>query len=417
MGEVWRLHEPRPRSHSDRARRASWGETPHKAPVNYKNFIELCMVFRIEGYIDTQKHFSVPRDCLDISKITDAKDKNRIIAAISRAIETKKLTFKGSYLKHLDLKKTQQAFLALAAKRPPELLQRNLGTCDVRASYDPEFVVLMMVLRKAPLWLNEASEIFQRDERCKVEVNGHSLWSLWHDPDRVSLWLYKLGQWMGRPSAVNLGSYMLRKCMTGHKSYATQFPCFSAKGVYSMLKSKRVLDPCFGWGDRFAAAFCTQTVVSFHGIDPRKGAKNGFQQQDKLYREWLPHKVIKTQFTQGRAEKIKLTAKHYDTIFTSPPFFDKENYKNIGSFRSLDAWFQTFLQPMIDNVWQALAGGGHLVLHLEDDDKRPISNWMNTYISRQLGAMYKGIICMPKNERPGIKERGGSEPMWVWLKA
>ena len=31
----------------------------------------------IEGYIDMRKHFSVLRDCLDISKITDAKDNHQ----------------------------------------------------------------------------------------------------------------------------------------------------------------------------------------------------------------------------------------------------------------------------------------------------------------------------------------------------
>lgn len=373
------------------------------------------MVFEIDKYIGPDKQLRVPKTVLDISKPHSDRKKREVMHAIDSAIDGGKLTFDRSYLKPLSWEFTRGVFLTLCGFGRADLMNATCGTCGIRSSYAKKFVVLLMVLRHN-LHYNAASDLFQRHERMRVEVDGVSPYSLWADPDRISSWLYKVGKFMGRPSAVGLSSYLLRKCMM-HKPYATQFPPFTAKGVYVFLGARRVLDPCFGWGDRFAAAYATSSVQAFHGIDPRRTAHKGFIEQRARYGEWLPAKQMVCVFTEGRAEKTKLQAGAYDTIFTSPPFFDKEKYKSIGKFASLEAWFERFLEPMLDNVWQALSVGGHLALHLEDDPKRPISNSMNTYIGQRPGAIYRGIICMPKNERPGIKDRGNNnEPIWVWQK-
>jgi len=374
------------------------------------------MLISLKDYIDKNGQLRVPKSVLDISKVKTDRQKRTIMRLIDQAIDSGRLTFDRSFLKHLTLDDTRNAILSLYDLKAADLIKSRCNTCAVRSTYDARFVSLLVVLRHN-LWYNRASDIFQRHDRMRVEVAGFSPYKLWKDPERMSLWLYKLGHFMGKPSQVTLCSYMLRKCMM-HRPYATQFPPFTAKAVYTFLGATKVLDPCFGWGDRFAAAYCTHSVQHFHGIDPRQGASKAFLLQRQQYNEWLPHRKLTTMFTQGRAEKTDLKAKAFDTIFTSPPFFDKEKYKSIGSFASLDAWFKKFLEPMIDNVWRALAAKGHLAIHLEDDPKRPISNAMNMYIGSHEGAVYKGIICMPKNERPGIKERGdNNEPIWVWQKA
>lgn len=377
--------------------------------------------FGVAQYVHADGSFQVPKDKLDVDAIVDDEDKTKIIEAINRAITKGTLTFEG-FLKQLNWDVTERWFLRLAQLTPGDVLDKRKSTCDVKATYDSDFMIMLICLKHVNKSFNMASELFQRDERVRVEVDGYSLYSLWKSPDRVRLWLDRLRSMLGpkkKPSPILLSSYMLRKCMTGHKAYATQFPPIAAKGVYYFLRSEHVLDPCFGWGDRFAAAYATKGVKSFHGIDPRAGAQKGFTQQMDMYRAWLPNRKLLATFTKDKAQNVKLPVKAYDTIFTSPPFYNKEQYKSLGTFRNINHWFDTFLEPFIDNMWRSLAVGGSLALHLDDDIKRPISNRMNMYIGTQSKAEYQGIICMPRHQRSHSKGRGedDNEPIWVWKKA
>ena len=215
-----------------------------------------------------------------------------------------------------------------------------------------------------------------------------------------------------------LGPALLRKAICRNLPYATQFPPHSAKAVYLALGSRRVLDPCFGWGDRFAGAMCTESVVAYHGVDCRRAAEIAFHRQCLLYGRVFPEKVAASSFQLGGSESVTVPQLGFDTVFTSPPAFNKELYPGADGWANFEDYYRLFLVPMLLNVWKALCPGGHLAIHKADRRDFAVCDRMLRDVCETFpGAVYKGYIGLQLTD---VACRDPwtlyCEPVWVWQK-
>ena len=283
---------------------------------------------------------------LRLPTLVNQAEKDKLVQLLERAIRDGmsgkgKLCFPEGFYSIPSMEQTAEAFLglrafdALSLLAPPE--------CSVGQLYAAKSRPLRLITQLSPQQVrkfNSASDRFQIHERLHVSTNkAPSPYQAWTIQKWRKLWLHNLQKYYtGNPAFLHLNTALLRRAFQARFSYATQFPTAAAKCVYQYLKSRKVLDPCYGWGDRFAAAMAYSRVELFLGIDPRAGAKRGFQQQVRCYKQLLPASspvnTSSVQFIRGMAESVKLPDLSFDTIFTSPPYFDREHYDMDNSTQS-----------------------------------------------------------------------------------
>lgn len=278
--------------------------------------------------------------------LVDQAEKDKLVQLLERAIRDGisgkgKLVFPQGFYSIPSMQQTADAFSALKAFNALSLLapsERSLGQ-----PYAAKSKPLKLITQLSPQQMrnfNSASDRFQIHERLRVSTNrSPSPYQAWTILKWRKLWLLNLQKYyIGNPAFLQLNTALLRRAFQARFGYATQFPTAAAKCVYQYLKSRKVLDPCYGWGDRFAAAMASSRVQLFVGIDPRAAAKRSFQQQVACYQQLLPAispvNTGNVQFIRGMAESVKLPDLKYDTIFTSPPYFDREHYDMDNSTQS-----------------------------------------------------------------------------------
>lgn len=272
---------------------------------------------------------------------------------------------------------------------------------------------------------NDASNYFQQYNRfC---ASGHG------DPSPVTVWgsekylnsaLKPL--WTLKMDSINMGSF--RTAIALRRYMASQFRPAMAKSIYEKFNSVDVLDFSSGWGDRLCGFYSAKNTKSYIGIDPNVAVFNNYPKQVELYRSIVGEK--KVTLHNACAEDMKFDSNIVDTVFTSPPYFNAEMYtqdenQSYKKYTLIDAWLKGFMYKTLDNVWNALKPGGHLIVNISDVHRnggvQQICDPMNDYIGEKLGGEWVECFGMKMSKRPNsgaIKEKEGVfiEPVWVWKK-
>ena len=193
---------------------------------------------------------------------------------------------------------------------------------------------------------------------------------------------------------------------------ANLFKISATHTLLSYLKAHKVLDPSAGWGDRLLGAAFTQSVEVYHAVDPNTALVVPYNNMLKYL-----NLVGSDDFRMVSADFLKVTIPDmYDTVFTSPPFFDYEVYTNetsqsITGRDNLAIWVDEFYTPYLTKAYEALVSGGRMCLYVSDTKslKGFVSSTLNI-MDVVLGADYEGVIAIVNDDlkRPF--------PLWVWRK-
>ena len=244
----------------------------------------------------------------------------------------------------------------------------------------------------------------------------------------------------------HMNEKILRTMIGIRKYICSQFKPNVAKCIYDIFKSENVLDFSMGWGDRLAGFYASQTGCEYVGIDPRTVNHVNYKLQKKYYESQTGHfEFGKTsRFICDAAEDVNLAqySKYFDTIFTSPPYFDVERYGEESTqswvrHKNIKDWNEKFLHVALENVWNTLKPNGHLLINISDiyqrstgkDKPLGICDPMNDFLSKFSDSEYKGCIGMELAKRPNCRgiqtgtEYGQErldevfcEPIWIWRK-
>ena len=298
---------------------------------------------------------------------------------------------------------------------------------------------------------NNASNGFHIENRWKVDwVRTPSGWRTWQTVKGIKTIVrafYTLEQVLTK---VDLQS--IRMATTLRKYVASQFKPSIAKGFYDYFKSVNVLDFSAGWGDRLAGFYCGESTKSYVGVDPNLDNHPNYQRQVEFYKK---HQTFfeeekKVELKPLPAEDVDFTeyTEHFDTVFTSPPYFNTEKYSehDTQSFRrysEIDSWNKNFLHKTLGNIIPAMKTGGILAVNIADvycakkKGYLDICNPMNDFIKSR-GLKYRGCIGMEMTKRFNSAGAGKAasdyfsddfqdkaletkndafgEPIWIWEK-
>lgn len=99
------------------------------------------------------------------------------------------------------------------------------------------------------------------------------------------------------------------------------FTIFNNIGLNQFIEKYKVdaiYDPCAGWGERLLT--CALHNIDYYGFDINKVLDFGYKE------------IIDTfDLTQEYSSDIQDNIRHYNTLFTCPPYWNTEVYSNIGS--------------------------------------------------------------------------------------
>ena len=110
---------------------------------------------------------------------------------------------------------------------------------------------------------------------------------------------------------------------------------------------------------------------------------------------------------------------YFDTIFTSPPYFDVEKYSDEDTqsykrYKTIDSWNKNFLHETLRLIIPTLKENGILAINIADVYHESvkgyvdITNAMNDYIKSQ-GLKYEGCIGMEMTKRFNSAGKGVSD--------
>ena len=267
-----------------------------------------------------------------------------------------------------------------------------------------------------------ASNYFHQETRWLCDsMNSPSPYRVWHT-ERFRLTLFN-ALWSLKHKEINESK--LRSTIGLRKYIAAQFSPASAKAIFERFDSKRVLDFSSGWGDRLLAFSSCEGTEHYTGIDPNEALIDGYKAQIKAYD--VKDKTFN--MIQGCAEEVRLEKESFDTVFTSPPYFNIEKYtkeenQSFKKFKKLEDWLEKFLFKSLENAWYALENGGHLIINISDvySNHRinKICDPMFDYMATLEGSEYQGTMGLRMAKRPNSKagkiDGVFAEPIFVWKK-
>jgi len=210
--------------------------------------------------------------------------------------------------------------------------------------------------------LNNMTDYFSENARVrcnfKNQTTPHKYWKKNH----------KLIEEKALQKYGNLDIKSIRDVMFESVKFCNNFRVSVAVKLFEIFRAKIILDPSAGWGDRLLAAIGHGADV-YVGVDPNDDMHPCYQKMItslvdiKKQQDFI---MIKDGFETAIIPKYD-----YDLVFTSPPFFDLEEYSTSSkdshnAHPTVDDWFNNFLLVLIKKSYENLTYGGHFVLYIAE---------------------------------------------------
>lgn len=141
-----------------------------------------------------------------------------------------------------------------------------------------------------------------------------------------------------------------------------------AMEIYCRVKAKRVLDFTMGWGGRLVGA-CALGLDAYYGIDINTHLKKPYQDMVSMLKSTPGHKTAIELFFKD-ALTIDYSTMDYDTVLTSPPYYNLEKYRknrNDKNYETQNEWNEKFYKPIFQKTYDGLQKNGHYCLNVPEN--------------------------------------------------
>lgn len=270
--------------------------------------------------------------------------------------------------------------------------------------------------------MNAVGEFFMEDVRLStakrrfMKLTPEEMW----DRDKVKI----VEQARRRYGEDKTGPYEIRNTFFSVTHEANPFRPSVALAIYALFNARSILDMSAGWGDRLIAAIAwakkrqsqvtegrtpSSAAVRYQGYDPFTLLQERYQ---AIIRDLGGKTASLTRFEVEPTpfEEAPIEEEEFDLAFTSPPYFDfeefgikssstRESTQSTIRYPSLKEWIQGFLIPLALRAGRALRVNGHLALNIE-------GSWVTGFLE----AVSKDLNSSMKFEYMGILGYMSDEP-------
>lgn len=187
---------------------------------------------------------------------------------------------------------------------------------------------------------------------------------------------------------------------------------FPIKKVNEILETYNInnnyYDFSCGWGARLTSAL--KNKVNYFGTDPNYMLTEKLKQLSHDYKETLKINTVVDIRTQGSEIFVPEWENKIGLAFSSPPYFDLEDYK-IGyqSFRegtTYQQWKTNYLEPTIKNIYKYLIDDGIFAINIKNlNEYKLVDDTLN--IAKRNGFYFIEKIPLELCKKSNIKEKTG----------
>ena len=131
-----------------------------------------------------------------------------------------------------------------------------------------------------------------------------------------------------------------------------------AKFLYTKFKPTSVLDPTAGWGGRMLGAVASN--IKYTGIDTNLSLK-------PKYEAMMAELNGNTTMIWESCLDVDFSKIDYDMVLTSPPYINKELYEFMKPFESSQAFYKTFLIPLITKCLAHVKNNGPVCINVNPE--------------------------------------------------
>lgn len=180
-----------------------------------------------------------------------------------------------------------------------------------------------------------------------------------------------------------------------------------------------------GWGDRLIGAM--KSNVNYYGTDPNYELIECLKKMDQFIRNIIPITRETHLYAQGSEVHIDELEDTIDFAFTSPPYFNLEDYK-IGnqSYKegtNYEDWLNDYMKPTIENIYSYLRDDGYCAINIKNLPKyKLLDDCVDLFVKcgfRHLGYEDLRVISRPtvlgerlmNDEKIAIFSKGIDLPM------
>ena len=267
--------------------------------------------------------------------------------------------------------------------------------------------------------IDMVTDYFNEKERIKAIVNGESYSPL----DYYRKYEDEINDKFKEIKSNKIRMYQMREYIYGNVREATLFKISSVLSIMKYVEKDRnirisdcrILDPSSGWGDRLIA-FISLNAKEYIGFDPNDNLQKGY------------NKIIKT-FTKLNKQNQIINDYHYqvipdgfenskfnnyfDIVFTSPPYFDVEDYDNsnkqsIKKYPTQSLWLNKFFTKYLKNCVKAVKPGGLIFIHISNNKHFKVVKFLMDQMDKLNVRKYKYFGLLGTN--------GRCFPVWSWIK-
>jgi 16S rRNA G966 N2-methylase RsmD len=138
------------------------------------------------------------------------------------------------------------------------------------------------------------------------------------------------------------------------------FKITNALQLYHKYKPTAILDPFCGFGGRLVAAMIQN--INYIGVDLNIDLKPGY---NKIREDLGNLSESNVEILFQDALSVDFSNKHYDMVFTSPPYENIEIYKNMEK-KTTPEWSQ-FYTNIFQKLWDHLQKDGIYAININDN--------------------------------------------------
>ena len=193
-----------------------------------------------------------------------------------------------------------------------------------------------------------------------------------------------------------------------YRFYFTSINCFRplvAMEYYCRFSPKCVLDMTAGWGGRLVGA-CALDIPKYIGIDSNTDLREPYESMTAFLK---PRTKTEIDMRFQDALSVDYSKLTYDMVFTSPPYYDLEQYGSQSpKYKTKEDWDADFYRPLFEQTYRHLSKGGHYCLNI------PAEIFERVCVGL-LGKPWKRIP-LKKGDRQSRKENQYTEYVYVWRK-
>jgi len=195
----------------------------------------------------------------------------------------------------------------------------------------------------------------------------------------------------------------------------TKYRAITSKALIQYFNSKRVLDPCTGWGGRMLGCLAAANDTYYLGCEPDKNTAMGLA--NILADEAIPATDRSRALILNKTAEIALVndiAKQelFDMVLTSPPYFNLEMYtdetnQSTTSYTKWEDWVEKWLKPVIIDCLGRLKPEGvscWSVKNFKSDKVYPLAD-ATKKIHADAGWTLVKVVKMTGSARPGLKKQ------------